>query len=247
MDAECFERIRRSLPHAPSRRVALRAVAGAVLGGALAPVLAPGASDAGKKGGKKTKKCKGKKKVTICHHGQTMQVSACALKGHQKHGDPVGACASPPPPDPVTIACAGPVTIIFGGNDRFAQTFTAPRAGQVTAAQVELSEADAGNDYTLDIRTLDGTGKPTGTVLGSVWINDVAAGAQTLTGNFASPIAVGGGAGYALAVTAAPGQDLKIRALNDNTDCDGQVFVDRFADHTFLDTDGEMIFSLTIV
>ena len=34
----------------------------------------------------------GKQKITICHKGKTLRVAAPAWKGHQKHGDKLGAC-----------------------------------------------------------------------------------------------------------------------------------------------------------
>lgn len=36
----------------------------------------------------------GKVKVTICHKGKTIKVAKPSLKGHLKHGDTLGACAS---------------------------------------------------------------------------------------------------------------------------------------------------------
>jgi hypothetical protein len=36
----------------------------------------------------------GKDKVVICHKGKTLKVAKPALKGHVKHGDALGACAS---------------------------------------------------------------------------------------------------------------------------------------------------------
>jgi hypothetical protein len=37
-------------------------------------------------------KAYGKTKITICHKGKTLRVAAPAWKGHQKHGDTLGAC-----------------------------------------------------------------------------------------------------------------------------------------------------------
>lgn len=40
---------------------------------------------------------KGQEKVTLCHKGKTITVAAPAAKGHMKHGDTVGPCATTPP------------------------------------------------------------------------------------------------------------------------------------------------------
>ena len=37
-------------------------------------------------------KAYGKTKIIICHKGKTLRVAAPAWKGHQKHGDTLGAC-----------------------------------------------------------------------------------------------------------------------------------------------------------
>ena len=117
MDADRFDTLLRSLATSPSRRGALRLLAGSPLGSLL--MRDPLSADAKKKGGGK-KKCKGKAKVTICHKGQTIQVSSCALKAHQKHGDTVGACPGqnpPPPPECATTAdCSNQIEFCQGGQ-----------------------------------------------------------------------------------------------------------------------------------
>jgi hypothetical protein len=94
MDADRFDNLLRSLSTTPTRRRVMHLLSGTALASLL--TLSTGGTDAKKKGGKKTKKCKGKEKVTICHKGQTIQVSNCALKVHQKHGDKVGECPCVP-------------------------------------------------------------------------------------------------------------------------------------------------------
>ena len=37
-------------------------------------------------------KAYGKTKIVICHKGKTLRVAAPAWKGHQRHGDTLGAC-----------------------------------------------------------------------------------------------------------------------------------------------------------
>src|SRR5688572_7694846 len=103
MDADRFESLLRSLTTSPSRRGALRLLAGSALGSLLLgdPLAAEakkGGGKGGKNGGKKDKKCKSKEKMTICHKGQTISISSCAWKAHQKHGDTVGECTGQNPP-----------------------------------------------------------------------------------------------------------------------------------------------------
>jgi hypothetical protein len=106
MDADRFDALLRSLSTTPTRRRVAHLLSGTVLAGLPTPGAMPadakkGSNGKGKakgKGRKKEKKCKGKERVTICHNGQTISISSCALKGHQKHGDTIGACDTPNPP-----------------------------------------------------------------------------------------------------------------------------------------------------
>ena len=67
----------------------------AVLMVALTVATAPsGAGGQGKGTGK------GREKVTVCHKGETITVAKPALKGHLKHGDTQGECATPEPTMP---------------------------------------------------------------------------------------------------------------------------------------------------
>jgi hypothetical protein len=50
-----------------------------------------------KKSRDKKPKCKRKPKPFVCHFGQTIQISACALKGHLKHGDHIVTYGVPCP------------------------------------------------------------------------------------------------------------------------------------------------------
>lgn len=95
MEAERFEHVLRTLTTSPSRRQALGGVLGAILGGTSLVGVAKGKK--GKGGGKgkgkgKAKKCVDSRRITICHNGQTIGVSNCALPAHQRHGDPLGPC-----------------------------------------------------------------------------------------------------------------------------------------------------------
>ena len=91
MIADRFDTLAQSLSHTPSRRTALRLLAGSALGG----LLTHEASDAlAKKGGKGKGKGKNKKgkKVTLCHQGKTITVAKSAQKAHQADGDTLGRC-----------------------------------------------------------------------------------------------------------------------------------------------------------
>jgi hypothetical protein len=104
MDADRFDTLLRTLSTSPTRRGALRLLAGTALAGLLA--VDTGTADAKKGGGKGNggKKGKGKKrghkKVTVCHKGQTKDIPKPALTGHLGHGDSLGPCGSTPPPGP---------------------------------------------------------------------------------------------------------------------------------------------------
>jgi hypothetical protein len=100
MIADRFDTLLRSLSQTPSRRNALRLLAGSALGG----LVTVGAGTAGaKNGGKGKVKSKNKKgKVTLCHQGQTMTVSKSAQKAHLAHGDTIGRCPTTNQPSGTT-------------------------------------------------------------------------------------------------------------------------------------------------
>ena len=109
MDADRFDSLLRAFSRTPSRRHALRVLAGTALGGLLGIEQLKTKAKKGKGGGKGgKKKCKNKGKITICHKGQTISVSGCAWKAHQKHGDTMGACPGqdPPPECATTDDCS---------------------------------------------------------------------------------------------------------------------------------------------
>src|SRR4051812_8139958 len=104
MDANQFDTITKELTTAPSRRQ----VVGALFGGMAAALGGAHALEA-KKGGNGKAKHKGhgkkKPKAPICPQGQTITVGQPAVSAHLPHGDPVGACVSPPPPPPPAPTC----------------------------------------------------------------------------------------------------------------------------------------------
>jgi hypothetical protein len=93
MIADRFDTLTQSLSHTPSRRTALRLLAGSALGGLL---TREAGETLAKQGGKGKSKNKKGKKVTLCHQGQTITVAKSAQKAHQAQGDTIGRCPSGP-------------------------------------------------------------------------------------------------------------------------------------------------------
>jgi len=124
-------------------------------------------------------------------------------------------------------SCTTPSVGVLGqpGNNRGAQTFTAQNTGALTRAQVEIDKVSAPGDWILSINTVDGSGTPTNTVLGTTTIPDasVPSGVGTLTGDFASPAAVTAGQQYALVFTRPTSDTLRIRYSVVNA-CPGFAF-----------------------
>ena len=114
MEHEDFDRRTRLLAESDgTRRAIIRLVAGGAFGVVAAGLgLAKTEAKKGKGGKGKTKgkkKCKGKGKTTICHNGQTLIVSTCALK--TLPGAMIGACTTataPPPSVPERTAVRSP-------------------------------------------------------------------------------------------------------------------------------------------
>lgn len=79
MDGSRFDTLTRSLAEPRSRRGVNRLLGGLAMGG---PFTLLGVHEGAAK----------KKKVTLCHQGQTISVSRKAKKKHLKHGDTLGAC-----------------------------------------------------------------------------------------------------------------------------------------------------------
>ena len=78
---------------------------------------------------------------------------------------------------------------------RFAQTFTAGLTGNLTA--IDIAEELAGPSATMQITAVDGSGIPTGTVLGTGTV-PAATGAGWLTTILDTPVAVAAGTMYAI-------------------------------------------------
>jgi hypothetical protein len=130
--------------------------------------------------------------------------------------------ANCPDPDDGSVSFINPP----GGNGRTAQTFTVINTGSLTSAQMEVIKAmGSTGDYILQIVAVDGSGVPTNTVLASATIpNDtVPTGESTITGNFATPVAVTAGQQYAVLVTRPSSTNLNVSARFGD-DCPGARF-----------------------
>ncbi len=232
MDQTSFNAVTRTANTLPSRRNALRLLAGSTFGG----LLTLGIRDAlAKKGGNGNGKGKKRKKIKICRQGQTITVSKSALKGHKNHGDTVGPCTSPPPPGGVlTYQCPGPKTdsLSSDGANRFAQTFIAERSGALRQIQfsIEKKPNTTGN-YLVQLLKVVG-GKPSHLptdVLAALTVPDAAVATSsdaTLTANFAGPALVAGNE-YAAAFSrpgTGPGGVGANNRKGDGSACDGKWF-----------------------
>ena len=85
MEDTTFDSLTRSLSEATTRRGIGQLIGGLALGSLLASPLR---ADAKKGGNRKNKK----KKVTLCHNGQTIAVSQSAVKSHKRRGATTGPC-----------------------------------------------------------------------------------------------------------------------------------------------------------
>ena len=109
MVADRFDTLLRSLSETPSRRNALRLLAGSALGGLLTREAGDALAKKGGKGKGKGKNKRGKKdKVTLCHQGKTITVSKSAKKAHLAHGDTIGRCPITKPA--VRATCSDGIT-----------------------------------------------------------------------------------------------------------------------------------------
>ena len=223
-----------------SRRVLTSVLAGVAAGGLLADSRPAPA---------RKKKNKHKKTVTLCHAGQTITVSKRAKKGHLAHGDALGACPPPLPPGPNPL-CQAQFDTGVAAVRRVAVTFEAQRTGQLAAAECRLGSTDGGEDFTLEIRTVDGAGTPTTTVLATDSVANFpkVTSSTPLTAIFDPPAPVQTGVRYAFVVTAAVNQGLFILGRSGNPCPGNSLFIDTAATNNFtLNTNQDTLFSALIV
>ena len=124
----------------------------------------------------------------------------------------------------------------FTGSRRFVQTFTAGHSGKLAVAQVYVAGFANGDDFTVGLMSVDGSGVPTGTFLASAALPDVNAGASTtvLTAIFTSPATVVAGGTYGLSIEIGPGQAYTSRGTTAaSSGCTGTYFFDSLASNAF--------------
>jgi hypothetical protein len=193
VDADRFETLLRFLSASPSRRSAVRLLAGLILGSPLA--LGPAGSGAHDKSSKcKKREGEAKKKC---------------LKKTRKHNVQHRQPGAPPPRSPVavpTYQCPGPRENNASGTRtaRLAQSFTAGVSGSLHQIQIGVHQ-DAGTtgDYVVELLDLDVDGKPTNTVLAIATVPNATVPVDlfsTVTASFAGPPLVAG-IEYAVAIS----------------------------------------------
>jgi hypothetical protein len=152
-------------------------------------------------------------------------------------------------------SCPGPregtITALDGGDEQWAQTFTAQASGVLTAAQADVTKDAGGADWVLQVAPVDAAGTPTHAVLASATIPDssVPLADSIVSASFATPAAVTVGQQYALVVTR-PDSGLSLGIRQDNDDgCGGQLFssdgpTEPFEPITF--PNGDMVFAVFV-
>ena len=116
----------------------------------------------------------------------------------------------------------------FTGSRRFAQTFTVQQTGRMVAARFLVNNFPDGTDFIIELRTVDGAGLPTSSVLAAATVPDVqatdaGANAMAVTGLFPNPPAVNAGDAYALSITDSPDSTYGIRQTTGDA-CSGIAF-----------------------
>jgi hypothetical protein len=98
--------------------------------------------------------------------------------------------------------CEPPRDFASSGWDYAAQSFTPQLSGPLTRAEVDISKNAPTEDYVLEIRTVDGSGIPTDTVLASATVANasVPVGDSLISASFPNPTTVASGQEYALVV-----------------------------------------------
>ena len=237
MERDRFDALTPTLTTTGSRRGITRLLAGLTLGGSLGLLRLSQAEAKCKKTCGPCKRCtKGKCKPKAAG-------TACAGGTCQR-----GRCITTPPPPPsfTELACPGPKEASFTGTSRVAQTFVATGTGAIATANVEFSVVSAGDDFVFEIRSVDPSGTPTSSVLGSAHVTDVAA-ISTPTfvmATFTPPVPVTFNTTYALVVTKAGGGFIVDARAGD--DCGGTFFNDPSASNTFIPSaSNDLIFSLS--
>lgn len=212
MNVNHFQTLFRSLASAPSRRSALRFLAGLVLG---SPLLL---GRLGATAHDKTAKCKkldDKAKRKKC------------LKKAKKHRAHHRKQSAQPTPV-LAYKCPGPSAITeeaIGPDYRFAQTFTAAQSGSLLQIQFEvIKDVGSSGDWVVHLLAVGADGKPTNTALASVTIPNASVpdGPSPLTASFSGPPLVAG-TPYAAAISRPGSSGFLVKTRSGNA-CAGSAF-----------------------
>jgi hypothetical protein len=133
------------------------------------------------------------------------------------------------------------------GNNRFAQTFTALKSGELVRAELLIFQFSSEfGDFILQVGTVDAFGVPTNEVLASTSVAGagVPSGESTIAFAFARPATVAAGEQYALILTRPGSNGLRWQGHFGDT-CGGRAFVsnDQTAPFEPLDVDNDFIFT----
>jgi hypothetical protein len=107
----------------------------------------------------------------------------------------------------LAASCEPPRDFASSGWDYGTQGFTPQLGGPLTRAEVDIAKSAATADYVVEIRTVDGLGIPTDTVLATATVANasVPVGDSLISASFSNPATVAAGQEYALVVS--PGAD----------------------------------------
>ena len=68
--------------------------------------------------------------------------------------------------------CEPPRSSASGGFAAVGQSFTSQHTGPLVRAEVDVAKSEDAGDYVVEIRTVDGSGQPTDTVLSTATVPD---------------------------------------------------------------------------
>lgn len=205
MDGSAFDRLTKTLTEPRSRRGVSHILGGVAIGEALG-LLGVAESTARKK--KPCPPCKTRKKGKC--KGKLPDGSPCS-GGTCRSGDCVAA-VPPPTTSPrkpnasCNVASSGNIFVYksAAADLRYAQTFTEPNGGQLTAAGVVLYNVnDQAGEYLLQLNTVDSSGTPTSNTIASATrpSSQVGRNADVVWFSFATPATVVAGRQYALVLS----------------------------------------------
>lgn len=143
-------------------------------------------------------KCKPKPNGTTCHGG-ACQGGACVADAVPQPSPPLPPA---PPTGPGRCDAANAADIV--GDLALAQTFLPPRSGQMTEAAIFLRRNPLNFSLTFEIRTVDGTGDSSSTILASATVNNIPETSgdtvRRVAATFSNPAPINLGQQYALVI-----------------------------------------------